>query len=205
MALSYLYKNFGRAIFKLKLPFMEQLQKEQLTLIVQMIERRLNAPMTSSCGRLFDAVAALLNIRTEINFEAQAAIELEMAVDESVQDSYKNAISCKKKMGALPVDGLIRALVEDLQRGQPVGEIAARFHHTLAELFVKAASEARTETGINQVGLSGGVFQNSYFFRHVCTRLNGLGFEVLTHKEVPTNDGGLALGQIVVADAQVNK
>ncbi|MCG8607706.1 carbamoyltransferase HypF, partial [bacterium] len=203
MALSYLYKTHGRDIFKLKLPFMEQLQQEQLALIVQMIEKKLNVPMTSSCGRLFDAVAALLNIRTEINYEAQAAIELEMAVDEAVQSSYENAISSTKKIGALHIDGLIRALVEDLQKGRPVGKIAACFHNTLAQLFVRVALRARAETEINQVGLSGGVFQNSYFFRYICTRLRRLGFVVLTHKKAPTNDGGLALGQIAVADAQM--
>ncbi|MFQ5752035.1 MAG: hypothetical protein ACE5HI_08560 [bacterium] len=203
MALSYLCKVFGNDLFELNLPFMAELRDEEMKLILQMIEKNLNAPLTSSCGRLFDGVAALLNIRKEINYEAQAAIELEMNVDESYNHFYEKAISVEDIQDAISLRPLIRAVVEDIQKREEKGKIATRFHRTLAELFLQAALSARTATGLNRVGLSGGVFQNVYFFSYLLKRLREEDFEVLTHKQVPTNDGGLALGQVVIADAVV--
>lgn len=202
MALSYLFKAFGDGFFELQLPFMQHLHQRQVRIILQMIENNLNAPVTSSCGRLFDAVSALLNIRQEINYEAQAAIELEMAIDdEALNDFYQEAIATGNLKGALPVVSLIGAVVEDIQKGEKISKIAARFHCTLAELFLRAALSACHAHGLNRVGLSGGVFQNNYFFSYLVKRLQEQDFEVLTHKQVPTNDGGLALGQVVIADA----
>jgi hydrogenase maturation protein HypF len=203
MALSYLFKTYGHALSDLKLPFLQALSREQITIILQMIERGLNAPLTSSCGRLFDAIAAILNIRTEINYEAQAAIELEMTIDESVNELYRESVPSADVRGPLPLVLMIRAVVDDVQKGVANGGIAARFHRTLAELFLQAAVSARRSTGINRVGLSGGVFQNVYFFSYLLKRLQELDFEVLTHKQVPANDGGLALGQVVIADANL--
>jgi len=203
IALSCLYQIYGQSLFKLNLPFLQETPRDQLNLIIQMIEKKLNAPLTTSCGRLFDGIAALLNIRKEISYEAQAAIELEMCIAEGVREHYENAISDSEKAGALPVSGIIKALVEDLQRGRPTGEIVALFHNTLVELFLGAAIQAREKTGVKQVGLSGGVFQNRYFFERLCHRLRQNQFKILTHQNAPTNDGGLALGQIVIANAKL--
>ncbi|MFQ5865921.1 MAG: carbamoyltransferase HypF, partial [bacterium] len=204
MAVSYLFTTYGYKLLELGLPFMQALTGEQLRIILQMIERRLNAPLTSSCGRLFDAVSAMLNIRTEINYEAQAAIELEMTVAESVHEIYTRAMPTGACQGPIPVTPLIRSVVEDIQNGEGRGRIAARFHQSLAELFLQVAKSARDATGQKRVGLSGGVFQNAYFFDCLLRRLEANGFNVLTHKQVPTNDGGLALGQVVIADAAVS-
>ncbi|MFQ5605020.1 MAG: carbamoyltransferase HypF [bacterium] len=201
MALSYLFQAFGRELFQLELTFVQRVRRQQAEVIVQMIEKQVNAPLTSSCGRLFDAVSALLNIRHEINFEAQAAIELEMALDPGCLDTYEDRLLARPSKGALPVDRLIKAVVADIQKGTAVGKISARFHRTLGEIFLKSAQLARTEAGINRVGLSGGVFQNPYLFEYLIQRLKAHDFEVLTHKQVPANDGGLALGQLVIADA----
>ncbi len=203
MAVSALYHAYGEEIVELNLPFMAGLKQDRLNMILQMIDKQVNSPLTSSCGRLFDAISALLAIRTEINYEAQAAIELEMAIDESVRESYFNLVSAGKLHGALAVKSLIRCVVDDLQNNVPVGTISARFHRTLAEVFVQAAVAARSKCGVNRVGLSGGVFQNQYFFLHIKKLLAEEGFELLTHKQVPANDGGLALGQIVVANASI--
>ncbi len=201
MALSYLNQAFGNSLSRIEIPFMQNLQTQQVSIILQMIEKKLNAPLTSSCGRLFDAVSALLNIRQEINFEAQAAIELEMAVaGDMFNDYYEEALASDNLRGVIPVVPLICAIVEDIQNGVKKSKIAARFHRTLAELFLRAAKSASDVHSLKRIGLSGGVFQNDYFFSYILKRLKELGFEVLTHKQVPTNDGGLALGQVVVAN-----
>ncbi|MFQ5640681.1 MAG: carbamoyltransferase HypF [bacterium] len=205
MALSYLFETYGQDWQRLKLPFCAHVRDEDARLILQMIEKRLNTPITSSCGRLFDAVAALLGLRTEINYEAQAAIELEMSIDERERDLYREAIPPTDIRGPLAVSPMFRAIVADVQHGEPTGRIAARFHRTLAELFLAAACSARQAAGIEIVALSGGVFQNIYFFTYMLNRLREEKFQVLTHKQVPCNDGGLSLGQVVIADRQLEQ
>lgn len=205
MALSYLYSSYGPDFLKFDLPFLLHRRREEITVILQMMEKGLNSPLTSSCGRLFDAVSALLNIRSEVRYEAQAAMELEVAVDESVRDSYNEVKVPNYTRGLLPVQPLFRSVVEDTRKGEIVGKIAARFHRSLAELFLKSAIGAREVTGISQVGLSGGVFQNVYFFTYLLNILREEGFAALTHKRVPSNDGGLALGQVAIANAELKK
>lgn len=201
MALSYLYQIYGEQFLELDLPFLRRMNATQVSLILQMTDKGLNSPLTSSCGRLFDAVSALLDIRGEINYEAQAAIELEMLAFDSLKEHYEVAVPYGRTSGSISVAPLFKALVEDICTGQPVALISAKFHRTLAEMFVRTAMHARIVSGINQVGLSGGVFQNMTFLGTILKRLQEEGFEVLTHKQVPTNDGGLALGQIVIANA----
>ncbi len=200
MALSYLYTSIGDQFLSQDLPFLKRLRQQVVTVIVQMIEKQINAPLTSSCGRLFDGVAALLQVRQEVSYEAQAAIELEMLAAEEEQGFYSEALP-PAGAGAMPIAALINAVVEDLQHGVAREKIAARFHQTVIEMFVRAAGMARAATGINRVGLSGGVYQNAVFFQRILARLQTQGFEVLTHQQVPTNDGGLAFGQIVIAGA----
>ncbi len=205
MAVSYLVAAFGDDYARLSLPFLRNVVPRRLDMLRQMLEKGINSPLTSSCGRLFDGISALLGLRQEISYEAQAAIELEMHVDDSVGDFYTDALPQKVVSGALPVAPLVRAVVQDLERGEATGRIAARFHRTLAELFVLAARQARNETGIDTVALSGGVFQNVYFFEYLLHRLQDEAFAVLTHHHVPTNDGGLALGQVVIADKKLRE
>lgn len=199
MALSYLYEVFGDEVFNLRLPFLQRRTEQEISLLQQMISNGINSPLTSSCGRLFDAVAAMLDIREEVNYEAQAAIELETCIDEHETEPYQQAIPGSDVCGAIDLTGLIRSIMEDICAGTMVGRIAARFHRTLAEMFLTAAVAARKRAGIARVALSGGVFQNAHFLTYLCDRLQQHGFTVLTHKQVPSNDGGLALGQIVIA------
>ena len=203
MALAALYATFGPDARRLDLPFLATLRPDDIALIFRMIDRRINTPLTSSCGRLFDAVSALLGVRSQIQYEAQAAIELEMALDEAVDAVYPDALTKTNAHGAMPVTPLLRAMVADITRGGSAGGVAAKFHWSLAEIFLRAACDARARYRINRVGLSGGVFQNVAFFTYLLRRLRDEGFEVLTHADVPTNDGGLALGQVVVANAKL--
>ncbi|MFI6741719.1 carbamoyltransferase HypF [Nonomuraea sp. NPDC050451] len=160
------------------------------------------APLTSSAGRLFDAVAALLGVRDAITYEGQAAIELEQLADPGERGGYPAAVS--RDGGVLVVAGsdLVRAAVADLAAGVGVPVISARFHNGVGDLIVRCCRMLRDGTGLTTVALSGGVFQNLLLLRRTVDRLGGAGFRVLTHSGVPANDGGISLGQVAVAAAR---
>ncbi len=198
MAVSYLYASFGREIEELPLPVIDR-HRGELPVILRMIDRGLNAPVSSGCGRLFDAVSAILGIRETVNYEAQAAIELEMMADGGESAIYAEALPGMDVSGSFSMAPLVERIVEELRTNVPLTRIAAVFHMTVAEIFVRLAKNGREATGMNKVALSGGVFQNVFFFTYIVTRLREEGFEVLTHGVVPMNDGGLALGQAVIA------
>jgi hydrogenase maturation protein HypF len=204
MAVSYLYRVYGEDLVRLNIPFVRNLKQQEIDITIQMLKRGINSPSTSSCGRLFDGVSALLGVRQRVNYEAQAAIELEQAVDLSERSTYlsNNGDNCSE--GALSIKKIILGVVDDHLVGADLGKIAARFHWSLAALFCAAAERARDATGINRVGLSGGVYQNVCFFEHMLELLTAAKFDVLTHREVPANDGGISLGQVVIADAQLH-
>ncbi|WP_433226123.1 carbamoyltransferase HypF [Actinomadura formosensis] len=169
--------------------------------VAALAERRVNAPLTSSMGRLFDAVAAVLGIRDRINYEGQAAIELEQRADPSESAAYPAALNGTAPFTIAGAD-LLDAVVADLRAGAPVPVIAARFHNGVAALIVNAASRIREETGLAVVALSGGVFQNMLLLERAVSGLTDAGFDVLTHHRVPPNDGGISLGQAAVATAR---
>ena len=165
-----------------------------------MLAAGLNCPLSSGMGRLFDGVAAILGIRTRCSYEGQGAILLEAAAKEKEEGVYPVSLS-----GApLVFDWreMIRAIVQDRQRGVDTGVIAARFMNTLVAMAVKMAVAAREETGLNRVCLSGGSFQNMYIMHWLPDRLRAIGFEVYHHSRVSANDEGIALGQLMIANAK---
>jgi len=188
--------------------------------VVTMAVRGVNAPLTSSAGRLFDAVAALLGVRDLINYEGQAAIELEQLADVGEQGSYRAAITERpaaavaggfaaatelpRAKAQLIVGGsdLVHAAADDLAAGVEPSVIAARFHNGLAAATVAVCARLRDQTGLGVAALSGGVFQNLLLTDRVVTRLQQDGFRVLRHSQVPCNDGGISLGQVAVAGAR---
>ncbi|MFC1961088.1 carbamoyltransferase HypF [Chloroflexota bacterium] len=178
---------------------LSHINPQEQQIITQQVNRRLNTPLTSSCGRLFDAVAALLGICPVTTFEAQAAIALELAAREVDIASVRPYSFTLADDGILPVGDLLAGVVRDGQQGRPVNAIAAAFHVTLVALFAEAVARVRGQTGLDTVALSGGVFQNRLFLRLMRERLRQDGFVVLSHQQVPANDGGLCLGQAVVA------
>jgi hydrogenase maturation protein HypF len=157
----------------------------------------MNTPLTSSAGRLFDAVAAIVGIRDRVNFEGQAAIELEQAVDLEERGWYP----ARQEGPFLDGVDLVRGVVDDVGAGVDVATIAARFHNGLVELLAGACVRGRADLGLQVVALSGGVFQNVVLTRCLTARLRADGFEVLTHHRVPTNDAGISFGQVAVAAA----
>jgi hydrogenase maturation protein HypF len=200
MALAYLAHHFERSLFDLPVPFVEQLDRGRADVLLQMLRRGVNSPLTSSCGRLFDAVAALLGIRQRVTYEGQAAIELEMAIDGAEGDAaYPLGIVPDGACWQIDTQALFEHLVADLRHGVPRGEMSLRFHNALVHAFARLAGLLRERTDLRRVCLSGGSFQNAYLLAHLQSRLLSAGFAVYTHERVPAGDGGLSLGQAMVA------
>jgi len=170
--------------------------------VTAMAVKGVNAPLTSSAGRLFDAAAAILGVRDTINYEGQAAVELEQLADPGDSAAYPAAI--KTGEGPFQACGadLLHAVIDDLTNQLPAPVIAARFHHGVAALIDAGCRHLRERHGLATVALSGGVFQNMLLLRATIARLEACGFRVLTHSRVPCNDGGISLGQAVIAAAR---
>lgn len=200
MALSYLLKSFGNETLGLDLPFFAGLDREEISLIKAQIDRGINSPLTSSCGRLFDAVSALLNIRKETDYEGQAAIEMESAAHAGIDTGYPFEILEKDGLKVISFDNMFTAIVNDIMSETPVSFIAGRFHATIADVILSICGQLARETGINKIALSGGVFQNCLLLELAVKGLEAKGMTVLMHKDVPVNDGGIALGQAVIAN-----
>jgi hydrogenase maturation protein HypF len=166
--------------------------------VASLARRGVGAPATSSVGRLFDAVAALLGVRDTVTYEGQAAIELEQRVDVSETGGYPMGLTD----GVFSGTDLVSAAAEDLRAGVEVGRIAARFHHGLADATVRAVVSAAAERGTGTAALSGGVFVNEVLLERVRAGLEAAGLEVLVPSRVPCNDGGISLGQVAVAAAR---
>jgi hydrogenase maturation protein HypF len=169
--------------------------------VLAMARRGINAPVTSSAGRLFDAVAALLGVRDAINYEGQAAVELEQLADPAERAGYPAAISEGSPLLVAGAD-LVRAAADDLLAGVPPEVIAARLHNGVAAMISRACLLLRERSGLGTVALSGGVFQNLLLLNAAVQLLEHDGFRVLTHARVPPNDGGISLGQAAVAAAR---
>ena len=164
------------------------------------------SPVTSSAGRLFDAVAAILGVRDAVNYEGQAAVELEQLADPAETSAYPASLPGPGTDGSplrLAGSDLVRAVVEDLEAGAPLPLVAARFHNGLAGATVAACQTLRDDSGLGTVALSGGVFQNMLLLERTVAGLERHGFRVLVHSRVPPNDAGISLGQAAVAAARV--
>ncbi len=191
---SYLHHSYG-----VELPAIPALLNKDLTPIIQMIEQGLNSPLTSSCGRLFDAVAALSGGRQEIRYEAQAAIEFMQAAHNELGLDFTNFDLLKhENHHAISISHIMHELVRRINSGKSITALSQWFHHSLIKTFVHIAELLRNDTGIAKLVLSGGVFQNQLLFEGLLQVLERDQFEVYTHGQVPSNDGGLALGQIAI-------
>ncbi|HKR48857.1 MAG TPA: carbamoyltransferase HypF, partial [Pseudonocardiaceae bacterium] len=174
---------------------------EQWDVVLAMAGRGVNAPLTSSAGRLFDAVAAILGVRDSINYEGQAAVELEQWANLTERGSYPATVTEVGPVLHLHGVDLVHAVVADLRAGVPREVIATRFHHGVADAIVRVCLMLRETTGVGAAALSGGVFQNVLLLERTVAGLEQAGFRVLTHSRVPPNDGGISLGQVAIAAA----
>jgi hydrogenase maturation protein HypF len=195
-ALGLLYMLFGDALFAMdELAPVRACSAQERTILAAMLRRELNTPLTSSAGRLFDAVAAIAGLRQRARFEGQAAMELEFAIGGLASDEVYPFRLCGDQTTIVDWEPAIAALLDDVRRNRSIDQIAAAFHNTLVEMIVAAALRVAEE----RVVLSGGCFQNRYLTERTVRRLAAEGFRPYWHQRIPPNDGGIALGQIVAA------
>jgi len=204
VAFSYLYSIFGNELWKLDINFIKKLDKKKSRVLQKMIDTGVNVPLTSSIGRLFDTVASLIGIRDTVNYEGQAAVELEMIMDDgrwTMDDGRKYQYEIKKDRDTyiIDTDETIKGIIEDLENKEPKEIISLKFHNTIVELIVDMSKKIRKDTGLKDIALGGGVFQNMSLLTNAYNGLKKAGFKVYIHEKVPTNDGGLSLGQTVIA------
>lgn len=201
LAAVYLERTFGAGFTNFELPFTRQLDRKRWTTLSSMIAAGVNCPQTSSMGRLFDAVSGLLTLQNFVNYEGQAAIELEGIADKHPAGFYEFHLDGEEISAAPLIQGVVRDLLDEV----PLGQISARFHLSVARLIEAVAANIRAERRLNRVVLSGGVFQNLWLVARATELLRESGFEVFTHSRVPANDGGISLGQAAVANARLQR
>jgi hydrogenase maturation protein HypF len=204
MALAYLWHYFGRDFVWPGIPALQNIGRGKIELLFQMMERRVNSPLTSSCGRLFDAVAALAGIRQRVTYEGQAAIELESAMDPSSSETgYPFELISGNGGWIVGMHSMFEALLHDLGKGLSPGIVSARFHQGIVDVWVRLANLVRERTSLNRICLSGGTLNNQVLTQRFIARLERDDFAVFTQSRVPCGDGGLSLGQALVASHNV--
>jgi hydrogenase maturation protein HypF len=199
MGVAHLWAAYGDAMERVAPRFFESIDPAALGVLRQMLRRGVHAPPTSSVGRLFDAVAALLGVCVQSQYEAQAAIQLEAMVASEARGSYPldtREVGAGWEIDAAP---LIRAIVTDIASGRSRSEIAGAFHQAMSDMVVETTDHVSRQSGVRRVALTGGVFQNAILEERTVEALVRRGYQVLVQRRVPCNDGGLSLGQAVIA------
>ncbi|MGD8782378.1 MAG: carbamoyltransferase HypF [Ignavibacteria bacterium] len=196
IAFAYIYYTFGE-----NFPTLDFMKVSPVETIKMMMDKKINCIETSSTGRLFDAVAAIAGGPQEIRYEAEAAIHLTHAYDYQNEEVYE----IKDNENIIPVKEIIKSVVKDVLKKESYSNISSRFHNTLVKLLIEKMIQTEKQYGTKKVVLSGGSFQNEVLLSKLENGLNKLGFEVYSHLKVPTNDGGISLGQAVIAGELINK
>ncbi len=194
MAISYLYKVFGKKFLDMDLPVLKKIDTQDILFLLAAIDKNINTPLTSSAGRLFDAVASLTGICHYSGFHAEAPMRLEEIIDNGCSDRYSFHIN-----DVIDFHDTIKEIAQDIFDKIAPSIISAKFHNTIINVIFAASLIMRNRYDINSVVLSGGTFQNRYIAENVEKKLSNNGFNVITHSQVPSNDGGIALGQLSIA------
>lgn len=194
MAVSYLYHTFGSEFANMNLPFLRRIGSKKINDLVKMIDGKINCPLVSSAGRLFDAVAAMLGLCLVSSFPAEGPMRLEAISANNCNKKYSYSFN-----STLKFEKLINDIVSDLNAGIKASVISAKFHNTMVAMITETVHVIHKETGIDKVVLSGGVFQNKYLLTRVENQLKRDNFKVYSHQLIPSNDGGIALGQVIIA------
>lgn len=179
----------------------QKVENEKIEVVKQALNFKINCFLSSSVGRLFDAVASLCGIRNNISYDGQAPIELENAINHEIYESYLWKIKEEDDIFKIEYKGIIEGILEDIKRKELVSKISSKFHNSLIESSCDLVRKLREKEGINKVVLSGGVFENEYLLKGVYENLIKLGFKVFYNLQIPTNDGGISFGQLHVASA----
>ncbi len=203
VAFAILFEIFGDNIFEMKdLETIKSFTQKELDTLKTMLKKNINSPLTSSAGRLFDAVSSIIGIRQITKYEGQAAMELEFSIDNiKTEEIYPFKIYQKGNIYIIDWSPMILNIIEDKKRNMLVGEISAKFHNTLSEIIVDIVKRINQE----RVVLSGGCFQNKYLTEKTIDKLKNKNFKVYWHQRIPPNDGGIALGQIMAYFFSENK
>ncbi len=202
-AIGQLVRIYGvEDVISLPLAAVRHAGERNIRLIARMIEHDLNTPMTSSAGRLFDIVAALVGVpgTSRVTYEGQAAIELELAATGINTGAYPFSIQAANEVSVISTKPLIERVASDIMAGVAQAEVSNRFHQTLVKIVIEVCDRLRQANGMSAVALSGGAFQNAILFENAFSSLRAKGFTVYCHHRVPTNDGGISLGQAVLAN-----
>jgi hydrogenase maturation protein HypF len=205
MAMVYLLDAFEEEAAKLKIDLMKRIDFQKWDILKRAIKQKVNSPLTSSMGRLFDAISSLLSIRDEVHYEGQAAIELEMIADRGVKEGYPFQNHEEEVPMVIDPAEMIRGIVRDLIDGVPSSKISGKFHRTISRMIIETCETIRSKEKLNRVVLGGGVFQNIFLLSLVTEDLKRSGFDVYTHHLVPPNDGGISLGQAVIAHMRLSQ
>jgi hydrogenase maturation protein HypF len=168
-------------------------------MVLKLIQSGFNSPLTSSMGRLFDAVSALLGVCEESTYEGQAAMELEMTVDNRTEEYYDFLYQEEGESCSINPSPLLKGICADIKAGKPAGYMSTKFHNSIAVMIVAVCLRLKERYRLDQVALSGGCFQNGHLLSRSISKLSEAGFAVLRHQQVPPNDGGIALGQALIA------
>jgi hydrogenase maturation protein HypF len=194
IAISWLYKVYGRSFLDLEIPLPKQIERQKIEIIIKMIDRKINCPLTSGAGRLFDAVASLLGVVQISTFQAEGPMRLESLVQFNCSESYPVILR-----ETIYLDEVIRAIVNDIINNVSNQTVSTKLHNTIIFTIFDSVNAIREKEDINKVVLSGGVFQNKYILEGAIEMLKKNKFEVYSHTSIPTSDGGIALGQLAVA------
>jgi len=201
MALSYLYATYGEKICNLQLPFLNDIPPAQIEIVLNMLRTGFNSPRTTSGGRLFDGVAALTGLRNYVNYEGQAAVEFEQCINSEELAAYDFEIEIENDRIIIDWRKVIKQVVRDVLKKTGLARIAVKFHNGLTNILLQAALKSREMTGLSIIALSGGVFMNVYLLSGLARLLEAQKFKVCTHRQAPCNDGGIAYGQAIIANA----
>ncbi len=202
MAFSYLYSIFGQNLFGFDIPLIRRRDSREISILAQMMNQKINTPYTSSCGRLFDAVSSLIGLRDEVNFEGQAAMELESMCQSKYAQHYPYHIEETPVGLNVNLEQMFHRLIHDVAAGEPKNKIATQFHHTITEFTLSMCLKIRKHFHLHTVVLSGGVFQNAFLLEQTIRKLKEKDFEVFIHQKMPPNDACISLGQAVIASAR---
>ena len=194
MMLAYLHHYFGDGVIKQFPILFEGIEVNEIEAILFLLKSKVNSSLTSSSGRLFDAVSALLNVCRNSTYHAEAPMRLEAIADEKISDYYGFNFD-----GKISFRKTFEEMIADLKQGKKISEIAGKFHNTIIEVIIEVAEKMRKQTGLNKVVLSGGSFQNRILLEKAEQRLKEINFAVYSQSGIPSNDGGIALGQLAIA------
>jgi hydrogenase maturation protein HypF len=194
IAVSYLFRTFGKDFMNLNLPLLKKISREKIDDLILMIDKKINCPLVSSAGRMFDAISAILDLCLFASFPAEGPMRLESIMAGRCNEKYTYIYS-----GTLKFEEMIKGVVLDLNSGIDLSVISTKFHNTMIAIICETAKDISKSTGIRKIVLSGGVFQNKYLLSGVENQLKKDNFEVYSHQLIPTNDGGIALGQAIIA------